>query len=294
MKLFTKITIGLLCVGLCVGILVFHSVQKNELKYDDREFQELLKENELLYEQNLRVSHKIPSGIGVKEYLGESYRDEMQKENEKYIARRKAIQILAEQYCDIEPLDYDGLLKLMEDENDSRAQRIAKGEVIYGVQKFDFSQFSTYYWDELENTVINEFVNTMKIDRAELEEYYREMEEPLYTEGEKISYYLYMSEEEPFDVTNLQNCERKKIELDFEEVRQYIREYGVEENVLLNFDKEQTHYLYDENGKNVYIQFEKIQKDSELSEEDLGMLRSRIAREKYEEEIDAILEKWDL
>ena len=140
MKRTKKAGIVLLCLCvclacLCAGIIIFTKKDPGKLEYDDREFQELLDENTLLYEQNLRDAYSIPEDTGVKEYLGESYDKELKKENEKYIARRHAVQVLAEQYCGIEPLDYDELHKLMESENASRAEKIADGGVVYEMKK---------------------------------------------------------------------------------------------------------------------------------------------------------------
>ena len=288
--------IALLCLCvclacLCAGIIIFTKKDPGKLGYDDREFQELLDENTLLYEQNLRDAYSIPEDTGVKEYLGESYDKELEKENEKYIARRHAVQLLAEQYCGIEPLDYDELYALMESENASRAEKIADGEVVYGNTKFDFPEFCTYYWDGLESSVLDQMMEESDIGSAEIEEYYSSMEEPMYTDGEKVSYYLYTTDGSLPDV---KNGERESLELTFGEIRDYIRQYGVEENVFLNFEKNQVNLLYSEAGKNVYIQFAELQKDTDLSDEDQGMIRSRIVEEQYEIELVAVVNKWGL
>lgn len=294
MKLLKKIVIGLLCAGL--GVCVFTSCQskKDAFEYDEREFQMYMEENELLYEQKLREEERIPSDVSVKEYLGDAYTKEMEKENEQYVARRKAVQILAEQYCDIEPLDYDELLEEMEKENDSRAEKIAAGEVVYGVRKFDISQFMTYYWDELETSIVSEIAAEMKPDQMELEEYYQKMSEPLYTDGEKVIYYLYSVEGEQADIQDLQQFDRKELAFSFQEIKDQIRKYGIDESIFLNFDKEQVDYLGKQDGQNLFIQFERIQKDPELSEEELALLQNKMAEEKYEKELESILEEWDL
>ena len=77
MKRSKKAGIGLLClciclICLCAGVIIFMKKEPEKLEYDDREFQELLDENTLLYEQNLRDAYSIPEDTGVKEYLGES------------------------------------------------------------------------------------------------------------------------------------------------------------------------------------------------------------------------------
>ena len=225
--------------------------------------------------------------MSVKDCLGDSYDEELAKENEKYIARRRAVRILAEQYCDIEPLDYDELHELMESENASRAEKIA----VYGNTEFDFPEFCTYYWDELESSVLDRMMEKSGVGSAEIEEYYSNMEEPLYTDGEKVSYYLYTTDGSLPDVNN---GERESLELTFGEIRDYIRQYGVEENVFLNFEKDQVNLLYSEDGKNVYIQFAELEKDSDLSDEEQGMVRSMIVREQYEKELDAVAENWGL
>lgn len=296
MKRTKKAGIVLLCLCvclacLCAGIIIFTKKEPGKLEYDDREFRELLDENTLLYEQNLRDAYSIPEDTGVKEYLGESYDKELEKENEKYIARRHAVQLLAEQYCGIEPLDYDELYELMESENASRAEKIADGEVVYGNTEFDFPEFCTYYWDGLESSVLDQMMEESDIGSAEIEEYYSSMEEPMYTDGEKVSYYLYTTDGSLPDV---KNGERESLELTFGEIRDYIRQYGVEENVFLNFEKNQVNLLYSEAGKNVYIQFAELQKDTDLSDEDQGMIRSRIVEEQYEKELDAVVKKWGL
>lgn len=129
------------------------------------------------------------------------------------------------------------------------------------------------------------------VGSAEIEEYYSNMEEPLYTDGEKVSYYLYTTDGSLPDVNN---GERESLELTFGEIRDYIRQYGVEENVFLNFEKDQVNLLYSEDGKNVYIQFAELEKDSDLSEEEQGIVRSMIVREQYEKELDAVAENWGL
>lgn len=129
------------------------------------------------------------------------------------------------------------------------------------------------------------------VGSAEIEEYYSNMEEPLYTDGEKVSYYLYTTDGSLPDVNN---GERESLELTFGEIRDYIRQYGVEENIFLNFEKDQVNLLYSEDGKNVYIQFAELEKDSDLSDEEQGIVRSMIVREQYEKELDAVAENWGL
>ena len=92
----------------------------------------------------------------------------------------------------------------------------------------------------------------------------------------------------------MNNGERESLELTFGEIRDYSRQYGVEENVFLNFDKEQVNLLYSEDGKNVYIQFAEREKDTDLSDEEEGMVRSMIVKEQYEKELDAIVKNWGL
>ena len=163
----------------------------------------------------------------------------------------------------------------------------------YGTRshKIDFPEFCTYYWDGLESSVLDQMVEESDIGSAEIEEYYSSMEEPMYTDGEKVSYYLYTTDGSLPDV---KNGERESLELTFGEIRDYIRQYGVEENVFLNFEKNQVNLLYSEAGKNVYIQFAELQKDTDLSDEDQGMIRSRIVEEQYEKELDAVVKKWGL
>ena len=50
-------------------------------------------------------------------------------------------------------------------------------------------------------------------------------------------------------------------------------------------------FLYSEDGKNVYIQFAELEKDTDLSDEEEGMVRSMIVKEQYEKELDAIVKK---
>lgn len=52
--------------------------------------------------------------------------------------------------------------------------------------------------------------------------------------------------------------------------------------------------MYSEDGKNVYIQFAEREKDTDLSDEEEGMVRSMIVKEQYEKELDAIVENWGL
>lgn len=104
MRRVKKAGIGLLlclCICLCAGAVIFAVRRRDsgELEYSETEFRELLDENALLYEQNLRDAYSIPDDVSVKDCLGDSYDEELAKENEKYIARRRAVQILAEQLC---------------------------------------------------------------------------------------------------------------------------------------------------------------------------------------------------
>ena len=102
MRRFKKAGIGLLlCLCICLGagavIFAVRRRDSGELEYSETEFRELLDENALLYEQNLRDAYSIPDDVSVKDCLGDSYDEELAKENEKYIASRRAVQILAEQ-----------------------------------------------------------------------------------------------------------------------------------------------------------------------------------------------------
>ena len=74
MRRFKKAGIGLLlclCICLCAGAVIFAVRRRDsgELEYSETEFRELLDENALLYEQNLRDTYSIPDDVSVKDCL---------------------------------------------------------------------------------------------------------------------------------------------------------------------------------------------------------------------------------
>ena len=76
MRRFKKAGIGLLlclCICLCAGAVIFAVRRRDsgELEYSETEFRELLDENALLYEQNLRDAYSIPDDVSVKDCLGD-------------------------------------------------------------------------------------------------------------------------------------------------------------------------------------------------------------------------------
>lgn len=217
------------------------TVNNNPIYQDEYEL--LLKDHRLQYEQVLRQRLNVPDDLSLLEYLKgdqEEYDRLIAELHREELIRVRVQQELAFEYGVIDqPFSYERFLQELENENSARAQKLAAGEPIYGIKKFDANTYYSYYMSNLRLKTIQAMsADELGITDEAVEAYYREYESPIFAEGETLDYTVY-------DVSELQELSSEaRSELE----RQIKDELatGTDREVNSTFRAEQKHWSGEE------------------------------------------------
>lgn len=159
------------------------------------EFLMLLRQNETQYENRLREEYAIPSGQSVLEYLNgdeSEYRRLLFEQNVAFVTSCRVEQALAKEYGLAPEFTYQGFLDALEAENKNRADKIAKGEAVYGLQSFLPEQYYSYKMSNLTTAVIEALPEKLlAVTDEEMAAYYNGMDSFANIDGETITYTMY-------------------------------------------------------------------------------------------------------
>lgn len=193
--------ISTLCMLSAAAIAVAHLAEKDYIVEVNgspvlaEEFQMLLKEHTIPYEMQLRELYGIPPERTVLEYLGgdqEEYRRLMCEENIKAITALRVEQALAQEYGLIPEFTYKRFLADLEEENRSRAEKLAAGEVVYGLQRFSVEQYYSYFMSNLRQELLRTLPDgLLGVSGERVDAYYRSLKTYAGVDGETIYYTLY-------------------------------------------------------------------------------------------------------
>lgn len=189
------LTVCVLALAVFLGVRTMtrdYVIQVNGSPVLEEEFEMLLAENTQQYEGELRVEYQIPPEQSVEDFLGgEVYREQMARHHIQYVAALRVEQELARECGIIETFTYEKLLKTVEMENQTRGDKIAKGEVVYGLQSFSVPQYYSYFMSNLESELLRALQNRLPVTAEDVEAYYEGMDSYANVTGEIITYTLY-------------------------------------------------------------------------------------------------------
>lgn len=152
---------------------------------------EVLQWKAIMDEKRSDILVKYPSGLKQKEA-----QEELKQASLEECIRRQTILQLAKREGLIEQINYQELLKKMEQENKERKQKKEKGGIIYGIEQYNPQIYFTYLF----NNLIPELITTLKekelkIEEEELLQYYRDHSEIRQESPESASVIIWMIDE---------------------------------------------------------------------------------------------------
>lgn len=175
----------------------------------EEEFNMVLKQYTLQYEQQLCVEKAVPEGQTLLEFLGndkKEYEELLFQQNIRQMSMFRIKQWLAQENGLIGEFTYKNFLKSLEDENKIRSDKISKGEVVYGLTVFSPEQYYTYYMSNLNEKLKQELgKEKLVVTDEEVYTYYSDLTVPANLYGEKLYYTFY-------DITQAVNLTDKEYE----------------------------------------------------------------------------------
>lgn len=184
MKLKNKKVLSIVAILLGVVIIIFfffaskkdkeidYVMRVGNLKVAREEVNIILSEIKLKNKNNLINTYQIKDGefdwnksYGNKiayEYLVDDMMEQMH--------RIKTIQQLAIEEGLLDKFDYQVFIKMWKDENKERADKIANGEIVYGLNEFSENQYYDYFNNNLMLNLKNVLIDSNKISVSKDEE----------------------------------------------------------------------------------------------------------------------------
>lgn len=224
-KICIIITIIILAILVCVGIFAYRnqfSLTINESKIDKEEFLDAAaqKKYEVISYFSGKTGGNIDSGFWKSEIDGEIPYEKLALEAVEQLKYVHAVYGLAKEKGYIDDDSYQGLLERWEAENQSRQEKIAKGEAVYGLSEYTLELYREYEMDTLQKLYCEDLENEgMEITDADREQYYEEHKESYQRDDDRILDYIKipytnegMSEEEADELKDRLTAIYKKMD----------------------------------------------------------------------------------
>lgn len=224
-KICIIITIIILAILVCVGIFAYRnpfSLTINESKIDKEEFLDAAaqKKYEVISYFSGKMGGNIDSGFWKSEIDGEIPYEKLALEAVEQLKYVHAVYGLAKEKGYIDDDSYQGLLERWEAENQSRQEKIAKGEAVYGLSEYTLELYREYEMDTLQKLYCEDLENEgMEITDADREQYYEEHKESYQRDDDRILDYIKipytnegMSEEEADELKDRLTAIYKKMD----------------------------------------------------------------------------------
>jgi hypothetical protein len=279
------------------------------------EFEMILKDNILQYEQALRKELTIPDSLSVLEYLKNDknkYNELIVNKNIEMCKRIKIQQLLGQKYKISDSFDWNTFNKQLKKENQLRLKKIKTKEPVYGVQTFSQLQYYTYIFDDMVNKLIKAMsADKLTVTDEEILGYYRKLESPSTASGEMTTFTLcdvtafmessgqYKANEE--DILNIKaqlskgangklNPTAKNITFTAEqktfssvELRDFVKSDMNTEQIVLSLKVGEVSQPFYSKGKLLIARYDGLKKAEVLSLEDKQMIKNILQRKIYEE-----------
>lgn len=130
---------------------------------------------------------EVDGEFWVKEYGGESPYKMLTDSTLDSLALEHAVYEIAKEKGYLDTVGYSDLLKRFEMENKDRAEKVEKGEPVYGLAEFSLDLFLEYEANALEKLYTNDLVNEgMNISEEEGKKYYEENKDKLFVKNDDI------------------------------------------------------------------------------------------------------------
>lgn len=224
-KICIIITIIILAILVCVGIFAYRnpfSLAINESKIDKEEFLDAaaqVKYDVISYFSG-KSGGNVDSGFWEREVDGEIPYEKLATEALEQLKYYRAVYGLAKEKGYIDDDSYQGLLERWEAENQSRQEKIANGEAVYGLSEYTLELYREYEMDTLQKLYCEDLENEgMEITDADREQYYEEHKESYQRDDDRILDYIKipytnegMSEEEADELKDRLTAIYKKMD----------------------------------------------------------------------------------
>ena len=270
----------------------------------------LLKEYQLQYESELYEELEVPQGQELMDHLEndmERYQKLMEEKHIETLTRLRIQQSLAETYGVLEePFSYEDLLKKMGEENAERKQKIADGEVVYGVTEFDMVTYYSHFMSNLQEETIRAIPDEdFKVTDEAVEAYYRSQTAPAFLEGEKWNYTIYdvgiLQELPEEDRAAIESAVKEEllsrndgavsagevrlhaeaVQWSNEDLRQVVRQGRAIEEQLLSLQEHEVSEMFYTGETWLLARYDGIEKVEQLGEGDKSVLRAKLREDAY-------------
>ncbi|MEG2770118.1 MAG: hypothetical protein RR902_04800 [Oscillospiraceae bacterium] len=313
-KLIIVGILGLICVALVLIISQFSNnyvIKVNGNPVYSEEFEMLAESNKMLYEENIRQKNNIPDEMTVANfYEGDmgKLQNQMFAENVRQITQYRIEQVMAKNENVINTdFTYERFLNGLKAENDARAEKLAKGEVVYGVQSFSKEMYYGYFMSNLKQGLIKTLSDeSLGITDEGVISYYENLGEYSGVSGEKMKYVMY-------DVTSAQDLPLADLEKLYEDIsaqlagRNYnsvvangitytaenksfspteLRDFvkaGYDCEFILEMALGEVSEPFSSGGKDYIAQYDGFEKTDDLQEKDKDVLRQQLKENAYME-----------
>lgn len=195
-KICIIITITILAVIAFIGVFIYRnqfSLAINGSKIDKEEFLDAaaqVKYDVISYFSG-KSGGNVDSGFWEREVDGEIPYEKLAAEALEQLKYYRAVYGLAKEKGYIDDDSYQGLLERWEAENQSRQEKIAKGEAVYGLSEYTLELYREYEMDTLQKLYCEDLENEgMEITDADREQYYKEHEEAYQRDDDRVLDYI--------------------------------------------------------------------------------------------------------
>lgn len=210
-------------------------------------------------------NQEINDDFWIQEIKGVKPLSELQDHTLEVLTKFKVEQQIAVENKIIDKKDtsYNSIIQLMENENNSRSQKIANSQPVYGVKQYTKSSFFTYYYSNLQienKNKLGEKGGKLYADDKSLKAWYENVKDKKYRAFDKYDLIIYTLEKnktENADVLMKKVKSALENKKDFDYIKKNICKYILKNNTLIN----------DENASN-------LQKSSSLAFEEIQKLKA--------------------
>ena len=290
----------------------------NGERVEKEEFFLLLHENTAVYENELCARYGVHAHDELMAELEENeaeYRRLLAEENVACMTRTQVEQQLAEDCGLIENVSWQWLLQQVEKENQTRAEKISRGEPVYGLREFSIQQYYSYFMSNLKLRLLEVLPEEMlAVSEQEIDTYYKNLPYFAHLEGERIYYTLYdvtgamelsASQQETLydDIReNLINGKYRAVEaggITFtpekvvfgpEELRNFVRQ-DLESEFLLSLAPGEVTEVFTLGGHSYIAQYHGFDKAEQLTEAERNTFCTQLKKQKYEELLSTLQER---
>lgn len=289
----------------------------------EEEFSLLLKDHMLQYEATLRDHLSVPDGQDLCAYLNgdeEEYRRLILQAHVQTLVQLRVETALAEEYGVLEkPFTYEYLQQKLVEENEERQRKLANGEVVYGLKKFDMVTYYDYFMSGLVTDTIRRIPDAvLQVDDAMVDEYYQNKTTSAFVDGERQRYVIYDLSAIQTESENLIAGAKAAVQAELssggsrevqyqgytfngeqvlwsnDDIRGMVRRGRNVEAALLCLEAGQVSDLFYTGEKWLVVRYDGVEKTAQLQESDRNALKEELRESAYRELVNQRMAKVDV